>query len=84
MLIPELGLYLMHLYMPRLKWALPLSLPIRDWNYCFMGQLNHVYDMLLHPHLEVLVLMVRSSQSGSGSVFFFFLARNGASLKAKS
>lgn len=26
------------------------------------GHLNHVYDMLLHPRLELLVLMVKSNQ----------------------
>jgi hypothetical protein len=27
-----------------------------------MGQLNHIYDMLLHPRLELIVLMVQSNQ----------------------
>jgi hypothetical protein len=35
---------------------------LNQLTYNKKGQLNHVYDMLLHPRLELLVLMVKSNQ----------------------
>lgn len=53
----------MHLYMAiDLSLHLSLLLLLMGLELLLMGQLNHIYDMLLHPRLELLVLMVKSNQ----------------------